>query len=273
MQSSAWPVRLVIGLPGIPPDTEGTLAVDAARLNFRTATTSAGIDRKSITNFAGGDESVETGGKAGKLVRVLTPYGVGEAISTVSHKKVNLLTVEFLDDHGAYHGAVFVLNSMELVGVMSLLEDQLPRFDYPPVPASPDCLKGKINPHTVRVEPIQVDLHSRFLPEDRVLLYEDLVRQLAAETTISTVYRAGDSRPEAECVEFVITVEAIRFKKGDQAVRAHAGPFGHFIGATSFRYHLVVLTQDKRHVIDKAMKKSEGADTDSLNISKISASR
>ncbi len=268
-QSGTWPVRLVIGLPGIPPDTEGTLAVDTTKLRFRTANASAEVDRRFIMDFASGDESVETGGKSGRIVRTLTPYGVGEGLSVITQKKKSLLTVEFLDSRGDYHGAVFVLDAEELDNIMSSLEDQLPRFDSLPVSALPNCPKWKINPHTVRVEPIEVDFHSKLPPEDRVLLYEYLVRQLRAEPTTSSVYRAGDRRPEAECAEFVVIVKAILFKKGDQTVRAHVGPFGHFIGTTRLRYHLTVLTQDKNRVIDKDMKKSEGADTDSLNISKI----
>ncbi len=127
----------------------------------------------------------------------------------------------------------------------------------------------QIQLNAVRVQPIDADQEIGFPAEDRVLLYEHLVQQLQSEKTIQNVYRAGDQSAEANCAEFTVTVRATAFGKGDQAARASVGPLGHFVGTTKLDFHLTISNQDGRANLNVGLKKSEGSDTDSLNITKV----
>ena len=44
------------------------------------------------------------------LGRSATPYGGGRLIGLFSHKKYDVLTVEYLDQNGGLHGAIFELH-------------------------------------------------------------------------------------------------------------------------------------------------------------------
>ncbi|RXH55914.1 hypothetical protein [Granulicella sibirica] len=261
-------VKALIGVPGIAPGTEGTLSFDPRNLRFTSDQRTTEIARNRIIEISSGDERVETGGKAGRVARVVIPYGGGLALGAMTHKKVGLLTVEFTDVSGDYHGAVFVLSTRDMDAALDQFETQPPTHDTPIAASSAACPASNIQPNSVRVEVIGADLQSAFPAEDRVLLYEHLVQQLQSEKTIFSVYRAGDSTRQGRCAEFTIAVQATAFTKGDQAVRASVGPLGHFVGTTRLKYHLTVSTQDGTPIVSEDMKKSEGSDTDSLNVTR-----
>jgi hypothetical protein len=56
----------------------------------------------------------------GTLVETAIPYGGGRFVSLFSHK-VDVLTVEYVDPKGGFHGAIFVLSA----GKATALKNQL----------------------------------------------------------------------------------------------------------------------------------------------------
>ena len=262
-------VKALIGLPGIAPNSVGTLSFNGRNLRFTTEQGFAEIPHQRMIEASSGDERVETGGTAGQIARMLIPYGGGLAVGAVTHKKVGLLTLEFVDASGEYHGAVFVLDADDIPAALELLDVHSPTTHASAVAAPVVCPTWKVQENSVRVEKIEADLQSNLPAEDRVLLYERLVQQLKSEKTILNVYRAGGRSAEGNCAEFRIKVRAIAFNKGDQAVRASVGPLGHFVGTTKLAFHLTVSTQDGTPIFDEDMKKSEGSDSDSLNVTKV----
>ena len=267
-QSSITSVKALIGLPGITPDSTGTLSFGPDNLRFTTNQGFAEIARKRIIGVSSGDERVEIGGGTGKVARALIPYGGGLALGAVAHKKVGLITIEFMDKSGEYHGAVFVLKTGDVATALSHLDLRTPALYAPVIDAAASCPAAKVQADAVRIEMIGADVQSAFPAEDRVLLYEHLVQRLKSERTVLNVYRAGDRTSEGNCAEFTVTIRAIAFSKGDQAVRASVGPLGHFVGTTKLTYHLTVATQDGTLILNRDMKKSEGSDSDSLNVTK-----
>ena len=57
-----------------------------------------------------GDESRQVGGLPMTLGKAAVPYGGGRAISLFAHKKYDTLTLEYVDDNGGFHGAIFQLD-------------------------------------------------------------------------------------------------------------------------------------------------------------------
>ena len=262
-------VKALVGLPGIAPNSVGTLSFNGRNLRFTTEQGFAEIPHQRIIEASRGDERVETGGTTGQIARMLIPYGGGMALGAVTHKKVGLLTLEFVDGSGEYHGAVFVLDAEDIATALDELDVPPSTTHVSAIPAPAACRSWKVQENTVRVEEIAADLQSEFPPEDRVLLYERLVQQLKSEKSILNVYRAGNRSSEGNCAEFRIKVRAVAFNKGDQAVRASVGPLGHFVGTTKLTFHLTVSTQDGTPIFDEDMKRSEGSDSDSLNVTKV----
>jgi hypothetical protein len=259
-------VGLVIGMPGLVPNRHGTLNITAKTLRFSTPTASAEIERDMITSVATGDETIELGGTVLSIARMALLKGSGLAVGAMAHKKVGLLSVEFRNSNNEYHGAVFVLRPKDIAAVQRELVNGLAtagtRIDVPAV-----CPTDQVRKGSVRLAPIQVDEASVLPAEYRVLLYEQLLKQLQREKNPAAVYRDGD--PAAECAEFSLTLNIKAFKKGNQVLRASMGPLGAFFGATSLSYHLTAKTPDGTAVIDKDMKSTERKDTDSLNVTKM----
>jgi len=121
-QSTSIPhVKCVIGLENIRPNTKGTLSLLPTGLEFATGKNKVDISTASIQDIFTGQESrQDVSGPAGTLAKAAIPYGGGRIVSLFSHQ-VEVLTVEYLDSNGGFHGTVFVLSS----GKATMLKDQL----------------------------------------------------------------------------------------------------------------------------------------------------
>src|ERR1700756_2576871 len=96
-------VKCVIGLENIKPNVKGTLSLLPNGLEFAT-----------------GKNKVDISTPAGTVAKAGIPYGGGRIVSLFSHS-VEVLTVEYVDSNGGFHGTVFVLSS----GKATALKDQL----------------------------------------------------------------------------------------------------------------------------------------------------
>jgi hypothetical protein len=121
-QSTSVPhVKCVIGLEKIKPNTKGTLSLLPTGLQFATDKNKVNVSTASIQDIFTGQESrQDVSGPAGTLAKAAIPYGGGRIVSLFSHQ-VEVLTVEYTDSNGGFHGAVFVLAS----GKATALKDQL----------------------------------------------------------------------------------------------------------------------------------------------------
>jgi len=121
-QSTSIPhVKCVIGLENIKPNTKGTLSLLPTGLEFATGEHKVDISTASIQDILTGQESrQDVSGPAGTLAKAAIPYGGGRIVSLFSHQ-VEVLTVEYVDSNGGFHGTVFVLPS----GKATVLKDQL----------------------------------------------------------------------------------------------------------------------------------------------------
>jgi len=121
-QSTSIPhVKCVIGCENIKPNTKGTLSLLPTGLEFATSKNKVDVGTASIQDIFTGQESrQDVSGPAGTLAKAAIPYGGGRIVSLFSHQ-VEVLTVEYVDTNGGFHGTVFVLPS----GKATVLKDQL----------------------------------------------------------------------------------------------------------------------------------------------------
>jgi hypothetical protein len=104
-------VKSVIGLENIKPGSTGTLTSLPTGLEFSTEKTKASITTASIQDvFTGQESRQDVSGMGGALVEAAIPYGGGRFVSLFSHK-VDVLTVEYVDSNGGFHGAIFLLSA------------------------------------------------------------------------------------------------------------------------------------------------------------------
>jgi hypothetical protein len=107
--STILEAKCVIGLEDIKPGAKGTLASLPTGLEFTAGKKKADITISSIQDvFTGQDTKQDVGGMSGTLVKAAIPYGGGRVVSLFTHN-VDVLTVEYLDSGGGFHGTIFVL--------------------------------------------------------------------------------------------------------------------------------------------------------------------
>jgi len=98
----------VIGCEEISPNTTGTVTATSKGLDFAAIKHTASISIGSITDiFVGQDSRQDVSGVGGTLVKAGIPYGGGRVLSLFSHK-VEVLTIEYTDANGAFHGVILV---------------------------------------------------------------------------------------------------------------------------------------------------------------------
>ena len=114
-------VKCLIGLENIKTNTRGTLTLQPAGLEFAAGNKKIDISTASIQDIFTGQESrQDVSGMQGALVKAAIPYEGGRTVSLFSHK-VEVLTVEYSDSTGGFHGAIFVLGA----GKATLFKNQL----------------------------------------------------------------------------------------------------------------------------------------------------
>jgi hypothetical protein len=67
------------------------------------------VSIRSIQDIFVEEGDKQVGGTAMTLAKTAAPYGGGRVVSLFAHKKYDFLTVEYLDNSGGFHGAIFQL--------------------------------------------------------------------------------------------------------------------------------------------------------------------
>ena len=104
-------VKLVIGGDTIKNNSEGSLSIVDDSLQFTTNKAKMPkmeVKTASILDISTNEDNRQDITGAAHLATMAIPYGGGRVLSLFSHK-VDVLTLEFKDANGGYHGTVFVL--------------------------------------------------------------------------------------------------------------------------------------------------------------------
>jgi hypothetical protein len=112
--SAAGPVIHVthlLGFEDVRPNANGQLRIQGDTLQFeRKGGASAQVSIRSIQDISLGTEDKQIGGVPMTLGKAAVPFEGGRAISLFSHKQYDTFTVEYLDNNGGFHGAIFQMN-------------------------------------------------------------------------------------------------------------------------------------------------------------------
>jgi len=107
---SAIHVTQVLGFEGAKHNATGELKIQGGVMQFqRNGSTAAQVSISSIQDIFVEEGDKQEGGTAMTLAKTAAPYGGGRVVSLFAHKKYDFLTVEYLDNRGGFHGAIFQL--------------------------------------------------------------------------------------------------------------------------------------------------------------------
>lgn len=112
----------LLGFENAKSNCTGTLTIQHDLLQFQQKDeTPAQVKIGSVRDVLLGEESKQVGGLAMTLGKAAAPFGSGRAVSLVTHKKYDTLTLEYVDDAGGIHGAIFQLQKGQAEAVKAEL--------------------------------------------------------------------------------------------------------------------------------------------------------
>jgi|tagenome__1003787_1003787.scaffolds.fasta_scaffold20588977_2 hypothetical protein len=104
-------VTHLLGLEDVRPNASGQLRIQGDMMQFeRKGSPSAQVSIRSIQDISLGTEDKQIGGMPMTLGKAAVPFEGGRVISLFSHKHYDTFTVEYLDNDGGFHGAIFQMN-------------------------------------------------------------------------------------------------------------------------------------------------------------------
>ncbi|MEY2414451.1 MAG: hypothetical protein QOD84_3057 [Acidobacteriaceae bacterium] len=104
-------VTHLLGFEEVRPNAKGQLRIQGDMVQFeRKGSPSAQVSIRSIQDISLGTEDKQIGGVPMTLGKAAVPFEGGRAISLFSHKQYDTFTVEYLDNNGGFHGAIFQMS-------------------------------------------------------------------------------------------------------------------------------------------------------------------
>jgi hypothetical protein len=125
--NTAFSIRAthLLGFENAKSNSNGTLSVHDDLLRFQqNGKTSFQVKTGSVRDVVLGEESRQVGGLPMTLGKAAIPYSGGRVVSLVAHKKYDTLTLEYVDDDGGVHGAIFQLRKGQAEVVKAALTAQ-----------------------------------------------------------------------------------------------------------------------------------------------------
>jgi hypothetical protein len=105
------PVTHLLGFEDVRPNANGQLRIQGDMIQFeRNGSPSAQVSISSIQDISLGTEDKQIGGVPMTLGKAAVPFEGGRVISLFSHKQYDTFTIEYLDNNGGFHGAIFQMN-------------------------------------------------------------------------------------------------------------------------------------------------------------------
>ena len=117
-------VKCVIGVKDVKPNATGVITVQGDSVRFESGKKKGQIRVNQIQDIYLGNESrQDISGLGGTAVKSAVPYGGGRILSLFSHE-VEVMTVEYTDSNGGFHGAVLVFPAGQATAVKNALVAQ-----------------------------------------------------------------------------------------------------------------------------------------------------
>ena len=255
-------VQHAYGLPDMKKNEKGELMLNAVGLTFAAKSNRTSIPRGSILAVSAGSQRVELWGVKGRLLRMAIPDGGGLAAAGVMHHRVDMLTVEFADNRGGYHGAVFYLAANEADRALQTFA-KMPAAEREATDNG--CGGNPVEPGSVLVSAPawdQVEVPAAY----RALVYEHLVDRLQRTQGVGHVYREGEVNVRSACPQYTVHISIAGFTPGSQVKRAVMGPVGMFAGTTQMTFDVTFADVPGRGVVHEQVKATVRGESESTTV-------
>jgi hypothetical protein len=101
----------LLGFRNTPGNANGTLSIQDDALQFeKSGKPAVQVKIASIQGIFLGEQDTQIGGLPMTLGKTAAPFGGGRVVSLFAHKKHGTLALEYVDDNGGLHGAIFQLD-------------------------------------------------------------------------------------------------------------------------------------------------------------------
>ncbi len=248
-------VTHVLGFEGIPDNANGDLSINGSILRFQKADgTSAQIMVSSIWDVVLGEQDKEVGGTPLALGRAATPYGGGRLIALFAHKKYDIVTVEYSDPAGGFHGALFQMNKGQGQALRQALLPEGTHVNRSEDQAAPAALTASTNvlptqastgPWSVQIDQIDPG-NVNIEPAFRIAIYENLVDALRKTKQFKEVLRSGDRDIDSLPNLLILKTTVEEYTPGSERRRAVTT----FSGATKLQVRSQLCTRDGNVVLE-----------------------
>jgi len=255
-------VQHAYGLPDTKKNSKGTLTVNHDALTFVTKASTFSLPHREIVAVSTGNQRVELWGMKGRLLRMAIPDGGGIAAAGFMHHRVDMLTVEFNDSRGGYHGAVFYLPANEAEHALQSFAQMATGAREHPTGA---CHAGPVNPESVLVSAPTWD-QTEVPAAYRALIYEHLIDRLQKVKGIGHVYRDGEIDAEPGCPQYTVQIAIAGYNAGSQVKRAVMGPIGMFVGTTNMKFDVTFSDATGALSTQEQVKATVRGEAESTNI-------
>jgi len=262
LQSSGWSSTQavhVLGLMDVKDKANGTLTITPRQLRFTGKEASSTIDLASIVALSAGDEHVELWGMKGRLMRMAVPYGGGAAFATFMHHQRDMLTVEFIDGSGGYHGAVFFLPGNEAEQALHAITPPPARHNVLDIP----CSVGQGAAKSISLKQLSSS-QPDFPIAYRALIYEHVIRRL--EQVPGTEVGRDRIEGSGNCSQYTMQLTVTAFTPGSQVKRASMGPVGFFVGVTQITLNMEITDAKGTVIFRDQIKATQRGESESVNI-------
>lgn len=260
--SSEVRVTHILGFADAPKNSKGRLAIEGDDLQFQIGTHApVRIKISSIRGFYGGVIDKQVGGVPMKIGKAAVPYGGGRAISLLSHKKYETLSLDYLDSKRGLHGAIFLM-----IDGQTLTEALAAKG----IPFSPSGAKSQADSsrnlqigtatrlwdatdtsssqwsvEVDEVDPGGVPIETGF----RVAIYENLLHEMAKAKTFTQVFRGGDRDADSVAKLLILKTTVEKYTPGSETRRAVTT----FTGATKVTVRTQLCTRQGRIVWERVV--------------------
>ncbi len=265
LHAAAWQssgVQHAYGLPEMKKNENGTLTLNADGLTFAAKSAKSSIQSSSMLAVSAGNQRVELWGMKGRLLRMAIPDGGGLAAAGFMHHRVDMLTVEFSDSRGGYHGAVFYLPANEAERALQSFAQMTPAAREV---SGSGCHGALVEPGSVLVSAPtwdEVEVPAAY----RALVYEHVVDRLQRVQGVSHVYRDGEVNATSACPQYAVHISIASFSQGSQVKRAVMGPVGMFVGTTQMTFDAAFTDASGRWKTHDQVKATVRGESESTNV-------
>lgn len=236
---------LILGT-GEKHSAHGILRTDNEGITFEHKGHTTKIPTAVLEKVTVGSGLRETGGLPMTAAKIAIPYGGGRVVSLFAHVKYDTLTVEYRDENGAYHGALFNLPK----GQGDPMQAALGAFTArPPAAAAASVQKNDKPGWAIQVEPLnpgETAVSREFL----VATYERLIEQLERSHRYTAVLRSGDTNAGKYAQLLVLNMDVKKFVAGNEEARAVTT----VKGWTKLGVNMHLQTSDGKALLDKSVE-------------------